>query len=195
MKTILYSDDINLLTYWEKTFQKEYTVCYDLDDLLNLRENVIVINYSAFNATENRLLPLLNSNLNHVLVLERTPSINIGKKVLSYGAKGYGNALMKEHFLFSAIDTMKENMIWLYPEFTSELIFQLPNNKRTDSEFILSKLTSREKEVANWIKEGKLYKDIATILEITPRTVKAHSQSIYKKLNIKDRLGLALILK
>jgi DNA-binding NarL/FixJ family response regulator len=59
----------------------------------------------------------------------------------------------------------------------------------------LSELTSREKEVALLLKEGKTYKNIAQKLDITPRTVKAHAGHIYTKLNVKDRLALALLLK
>ncbi|NQY19924.1 MAG: response regulator transcription factor [Campylobacteraceae bacterium] len=195
MNIILYSDDINLLTYWEECFKVEYSICFSLYELIASKNNIIVINYSAFNEKEKEILSLLNDNLNYVLVLDRTPNINKGKIVLSYGAKGYGNALMKKHFLFSAIDTMKENMIWLYPEFTSELIFLLPSKTTLNSKIILDKLTTREKEVANYIKDGNTYKTIANKLNITPRTVKAHAHNIYKKLEIKDRLALALLLK
>ncbi len=195
MNIILHSDDVNLLSYWEKTFKEDCSICYELDDLKNFNENIIVINYSAFNNKHKEIITLLNKNSNYVLVLHRTPNINTGKEVLSYGAKGYGNALMKEHFLHSAINTMKENMIWLYPEFTSELISQLPTNSSKDTSLLFTKLSSREREVAKLLRDGDTYKIIADKLEITPRTVKAHAQSIYKKLEVKDRLALALLLK
>ncbi len=195
MDIILHSDDVNLLSYWEKAFKKECTICYDLDDIKNLKSNIVVVNYSAFNSNQKEVITLLNDNLNYVLVLHRTPNIYTGKEVLSYGAKGYGNALMKEHFLHSAIHTMKENMIWLYPEFTSELISQIPTASIKDIGSILTKLSIREKEVAHLIKDGDTYKVIGDKLDITARTVKAHAQSIYKKLEIKDRLALALLLK
>ena len=111
------------------------------------------------------------------------------------GAKGYGNALMREHFLISAIETLKDGMVWLYPEFTTMLIEEIPTSDNNTENPILDTLTQREKEVALLLKDGKQYKNIAQELDITPRTVKAHAQSIYSKLNIKDKLGLALLLK
>ena len=102
---------------------------------------------------------------------------------------------MKDHFLYSAINTMKEKMIWLYPEFTSELISLLPLNPNKTSMDLLANLSPREKEVTQLLNEAFTYKDIAKNLDITPRTVKAHAQNIYKKLDTKNRLELALLLK
>ena len=195
MEIILHSDDINLLSYWEKSMNVKYSVSYDLDDLMKVKDKIIIINYSALNKESNTILSFLNDNFNYVLVLDRTPNINKGKKVLSFGAKGYGNALMKDHFLYSAINTMKEKMIWLYPEFTSELISLLPLNPNKTSMDLLANLSPREKEVTQLLNEAFTYKDIAKNLDITPRTVKAHAQNIYKKLDTKNRLELALLLK
>ena len=129
------------------------------------------------------------------MILHRTPNIQTAREMLSYGAKAYGNALMKEHFIHSAIQTMKEGLVWLHPEFTSQLITQIPTSKDKDVTELLEVLSSREKEVAELLKDGATYKSVAQKLDITPRTVKAHAQSIYLKLHVKDRLALALLLK
>lgn len=56
----------------------------------------------------------------------------------------------------------------------------------------LNKLTRREREVAELVGSGDNNKIIARKLLITDRTVKAHLTAIYDKLNITDRLQLAL---
>ena len=56
----------------------------------------------------------------------------------------------------------------------------------------LRKLTPREREVAHMVGNGANNKTIARALNITDRTVKAHLTSIFEKLNISDRLQLAL---
>jgi len=86
-------------------------------------------------------------------------------------------------------------MVWLYPEFTSQLIMEIPTTKSTDNETLFEVLSEREKDVAILLKDGHSYKDIAQKLDITPRTVKAHAQQTYAKLHVKDRLSLALLLK
>ncbi|PHQ65433.1 MAG: helix-turn-helix transcriptional regulator [Sulfurimonas sp.] len=195
MNIVLHSDDINLITYWEKSCKEEYVVYDDIDELKSLKEKVVIINYSAMNSHVKEVVGLLSENSNLVLVLHRTPNIETAREVLSYGAKAYGNALMKEHFIYSAIDAMKEGLVWLHPEFTSLLINQVPQRPDRDVSWVLSKLSSREQEVAELLKDGDTYKSVAQKLLITPRTVKAHAQSIYTKLHVKDRLALALLLK
>lgn len=53
-------------------------------------------------------------------------------------------------------------------------------------------LSEREREVARMVQHGENNKTIAAVLNISERTVKAHLTSIYKKLNIPDRLHLAV---
>jgi FixJ family two-component response regulator len=48
----------------------------------------------------------------------------------------------------------------------------------------LLQLTRREQEVVSWVIAGKLNKQIASILGITERTVKAHRASVMEKLEI-----------
>ena len=196
MKIILYSDDINLITHWEKSCDDNYTIFNDFNELKRSKDNLIIMNYSAFNTEQKDLLEVLSKNNNSVLVLHRTPNIDTAKEVLNYGAKGYGNALMQKHFINFAISVIKDGMIWLHPEFTSQLIAEIPASKADrDVSWVLSKLTDREKEVALLLKDGDIYKTIGNKLDITPRTVKAHAQSIYIKLHIKNRLALAFLLR
>lgn len=51
----------------------------------------------------------------------------------------------------------------------------------------LNRLTKREKQVLFWIVEGKTNGDIGRILEISPRTVEKHCESIFRKLGIENR--------
>lgn len=195
MNIVLHSDDINLLSYWQNICTESATVVDDIQELLEVKNSLIIINYSAFTMDAKELLSRLNKNSNRVLVLHRVPDLESGKMVLSLGAKGYGNALMKAHFLLFAIDTIEEGLVWLHPEFTSQLIYQIPEQKDEDISLKIAPLSQREKEVAILLKDGATYKNIAEDLAITPRTVKAHANSIYTKLHVKDRLALALFLK
>jgi DNA-binding NarL/FixJ family response regulator len=194
MKIILHSDDINLLRHWQNAIKNDYIVLDTLEELLEIQSSLIVINFSACQPSCQELVGHLAAHANKVLILHRTPTLATAKTLLKSGAMGYGNALMREHFILSAIHTLKENMVWLYPEFTSELITQIPSST-TKNEDKLSPLTAREKEVALYLRDGLSYKEIAQNLDITTRTVKAHAQNSYAKLGIKDRVGLALLIK
>lgn len=70
---------------------------------------------------------------------------------------------------------------------------------KSEGENFLLLITRREQEVLSWVIAGKLNKQIAAILGITERTVKAHRASIMEKLGISsvpelvrlaDRMGI-----
>lgn len=63
----------------------------------------------------------------------------------------------------------------------------LPPRPAPPSEEQLNQLTKRERQVLFWIVEGKTNGDIGRILEISPRTVEKHCESIFRKLGIENR--------
>ncbi|SEP41206.1 response regulator transcription factor [Nitrosovibrio sp. Nv6] len=60
---------------------------------------------------------------------------------------------------------------------------------------LLANLTRREYEIATLVGNGETNKQIARRLAITERTVKAHLTEVFRKLDVADRLKLALIVK
>jgi len=195
---ILYSDDINLLSHWEKALKKEqyaYTVVDDIESLQHIKGSLVIVNYESLGKAGFSIIRQLVKQQNYLLLLHRTPNIKIAKSILGFGIIGYGNALMRDHLFKSAIETLKENMIWLAPEITSQLIIEIPSSDNENEEDLLSPLSKREKEVALLLKDGLTYNEIADRLNISARTVKAHAQAIYKKLGVSDRIGLALLLR
>ena len=57
---------------------------------------------------------------------------------------------------------------------------------------VIDCLTPRELQVARMVHKGGNNKTIARKLDISERTVKAHLSSIFRKLNIENRLHLAI---
>ena len=56
-----------------------------------------------------------------------------------------------------------------------------------------TKLTSRELEVLRWVAQGKRNREIAAIMNISPRTIQKHVQSILVKLCVETRGAAAAI--
>jgi len=54
-------------------------------------------------------------------------------------------------------------------------------------------LTRREKNVLQYIVDGKSSKEISTLLFVSPETVKSHLKSIYRKLEVKNRVEAAMV--
>ena len=194
MNIVLHSDDITLLEYWQSALKRSCEAVDAIEHLTAVSNSIVIVNYSACREWKS-LLTILTTQNNRVLLLHRVPEFTTAKKLLAWVGKGYCNALMREHFLVAAVETLQDGMVWLYPDFTTQLITQMDSGREGGYEVHLKKLSEREREVALLLKEGDIYKNVAEKLTITPRPVKAHARSIYSKLNVKDRLGLALLLK
>ncbi len=54
-------------------------------------------------------------------------------------------------------------------------------------------VTEREAEVLWWIARGKSNRDIAEILDLSPRTVNKHLEQIYAKLSVENRASAAAL--
>jgi DNA-binding CsgD family transcriptional regulator len=50
-----------------------------------------------------------------------------------------------------------------------------------------SPLTRREAEILGWIADGKTTREIATILVVSPHTVRKHIEHILEKLDVRTR--------
>ncbi|WP_417224090.1 response regulator [Amphritea sp.] len=75
-----------------------------------------------------------------------------------------------------------------------EVLMQLiDGNKPTGAELLKLELelTEREAEVLYWLANGKTNREIAEILEISPRTINKHLEQIFPKLGVENRTAAA----
>ncbi len=66
--------------------------------------------------------------------------------------------------------------------------------KELEHQILLNGLTSREKEICQLVGEGKSNLEIAETLHLTEGTVKNYLSHIYSKMDLRDRLALAVIM-
>jgi len=77
-----------------------------------------------------------------------------------------------------------------------ELLFCLAEMDRSEEHDTLQQmlnLTVREAEVLLWISRGKSNRDIAQILDISPRTINKHLERIFDKLGVENRAAAAVL--
>ena len=55
-------------------------------------------------------------------------------------------------------------------------------------------VTHREAQVLVWIAHGKTNREIAQILELSPRTVNKHLEQIFRKLGVENRTAAAALV-
>ncbi|WP_321778720.1 response regulator transcription factor [Sulfurimonas sp.] len=200
MHIILFSSDLNLIDEWKKKSETKPLV-FDNINLLksmieetNLSSFVLITDYDSLANEVNKLISS-NTLPKNVVVLERVPEITTGKMLISHGVKAYGNSRMLKHHYMQMIQTLKKNLIWTYPELTASLAKK--ENRPLSEEvrgFLEKRLTQKEIETLYHILEGLTNDAIAKIMSITPRTVKAHTSSIFSKLHVNDKVALVLLL-
>jgi len=121
------------------------------------------------------------------------------------GAGGYCEIDESEKIIQQALNSIIKGEIWIQKHLVQRVIGSLIKLnaqkqerkpvKNTVALGLLNKLSTRELEVAKMVETGENNKKIAQHLNISERTVKAHLTSTFKKLNVKDRLHLALLMK
>jgi two-component system nitrate/nitrite response regulator NarL len=132
-----------------------------------------------------------------IVVLTNVPSQGQALLALSQGAVGYCHAYSSPEVLVEVKKVVTHGGIWLGRDLLQRLIevsSNLVGNQPGQIARALALLSEREKQVAIEAAKGLSNKEIARILNITERTVKAHLSATFERLGIRDRLQLALIL-
>lgn len=198
MRVMIFSTDINLIDRYNAfLLYSQYELITDYDELLIEAQKgncVILMSIDECNTDlESYFTPLIELN-SHLMILDSVPNYEKGKKLIALGIRGYGNLMMDDTHLKEAISSIRDGNIWLYPEFINETIRRMNlqiNSKTVESKLAI--LSEREKEVAHLVLEKLTYNDIADKLDITSRTVKAHTKNIYEKFNVPNRLSFLLL--
>ena len=132
-----------------------------------------------------------------IVVLANVPDQNEALLTLSQGATGYSHAYTPAAVLLEIKTVVTHGGIWLGPELLQRLITvstALVGHQPQRAAEMLALLSAREQQVALQAARGLSNKEIAHMLHITERTVKAHLSASFERLGLKDRLQLALLL-
>ncbi len=165
-------------------------------ELQKSESSIIVADYDSIATDINKMLSS-NKLPDNLIVLEKAPEITTGKMLVTHGAKAYGNSRMLNNHFIQVITTVIEGKVWTYPKLTTALVAQMakPVLNNDSISLIQNRLSPKEIEVIYFILDGLTNDTIASELNITTRTVKAHVSSIFSKLHVSDRLSLVLLLK
>jgi len=204
MKTILLCTlSETLLEHWRKSLINSYTNLININNekgllkcLENNQNSFLLLDSNFFVNQKDYISSLLELYpKTKVLYLDDCPSFVNGNKLLPLGIKGYGNSRMSSLNLLQALEVINDGHIWLYPEFIQKLIQESIASKSNPKEVSLETLTKKEREIASLVAKGLSNKIIALKCDISESTVKAHIHSIFNKLEVNDRLSLALMLR
>jgi DNA-binding NarL/FixJ family response regulator len=109
-------------------------------------------------------------------------------EALRAGADAY---LLKDgptRHLLDALSFVRDGGVYVSPLLRGAGLFAQSENTRTEDPLI--SLSPREMEVFSYLVNGLRAKDIADLLEISPKTVDTYRASLMRKLNVHDLVGL-----
>lgn len=163
-------DGLELLNMLKKT----------LTDMVIL--DISMPNLRGIEAT--REIKNINPDIN-ILILSMHKSKEYLYQAVEAGADGYLLKDDSDKELFTAIDTIQKNSIYLSPNLSKDLTHDFIETCRRGRTAFDDPLTAREKQVLKLIAEGNTCKNISQLLFISIRTAQHHRANILKKLNIK----------
>lgn len=201
MQIIFFSSNMDMIDEWKhKHSIDNSTTCQDIDtltqELKDDKQSVLIADYDSVASEVNTLISS-GSIPENLIVLEKEPSIATGRILILRGAHAYGNSRMLTHHYTQMLQTVIDGNIWTYPELTAALAKATKKSSLNSEalELIQKRLSTKELEVIYLILNGLTNDAIASALNITTRTVKAHVSSIFSKLHVNDRVSLILLLK
>ena len=202
---VIYSNNQTLVKLWSHALVSHFDIkTVSSSDAFN-GASVVIIDSNILDK-ESDLIHLFENKSTRFLVIGKNWSENKQVNALIHGAAGYCGEYEPAKLLLQAVKSILKGDIWIQRHLVPKVIGALvklkaePLKEEKTSKSIelsakLSTLSIRELDVANRVRDGDNNKNIASNLGISERTVKAHLTSIFKKLQVSDRLHLALYIK
>jgi len=122
--------------------------------------------------------------------LTANPDVALATQAFRLGASGYVLKHAAAEELVVAIHEALAGRTYITPRIANEVLQNLMS-RPTDAAKDGNSLTSREREVLQLLAEGKIVKEIAAILNISPRTVEFHKNNVAVKTGLRTTAELA----
>jgi two-component system invasion response regulator UvrY len=137
----------------------------------------------------------IKSNLpqTKVLVLSMLENDTAIIRMLKNGARGYILKDSKPKVFKDALDSIRDSGYFINELVSNKLMHYINHEEVFDSDaFALNNLSENEVTFLKWICTEKTYKEIADEMCLSPRTIDTYRDNLFKKLDVKTRVGLAI---
>ena len=173
------------------------------EQIVRTRPQILLLDYDLVRLDGNHevaRLVMLNADTK-IMIFIPVLTDEVEWELYKAGAKACCRDDLKPEQLKYAVEVIQGGELWIRRTLThfmlDELVVITEDKNRIEKAVndLLTNLTKREYEIAMLICQGESNKCIARQLDITERTVKAHLTEIFRKLDVSDRLKLALVMK
>ena len=120
-----------------------------------------------------------------LIYLTMNPDPDLAGEALRLGASGYVLKSSAAQELKQAIQEALRGRSYITPLITRDVVGSLIHQRSTRND-----LTARQREVLQLLAEGKSMKEVAAILDLTPRTVAFHKYRMMEQLRLKTSAEL-----
>ena len=160
-----------------------------------LQPDILLLDVQKPQAGELEMLSHLRarSPRTHVLILTGVLDNAFIAKALQQGARGYLPKTATQRDLIKAVHAICAGELWVQRKVLTEVLEHMRQRIRELQDLPIEwqeTLTDREREVVTWVMRGRTNKEIATQLDISEKTVKAHLRNIFPKLKVSRRAQL-----
>ena len=188
----LLTADHHLVEHWSHLVTPSLVVVH-IDSVEQISNDqgkaVLVVDVDQINWKDPRWVQTFQTN--NSMVISCYPNDTEGQQAFVLGARAYLHAYASVDLMRQALHQVMQNQIWLGESLLSRLLSQISQKLPMQLSWQQS-LTPREIDIAQRAALGHSNQLIANDLGITERTVRAHLGSVFTKLDVSDRLMLAL---
>jgi two-component system, NarL family, invasion response regulator UvrY len=126
-----------------------------------------------------------------ISMIEKEESI---VKMLKLGVKGYLSKDVEPKELGEALNAVMNKGFYYTDFITGKLVHSLQSNHGTDgaNNTALKSMNDREKDFLQLACSELTYNEIAAQMFLSPKTIDGYRNSLFEKLHVKSRVGLAL---
>jgi len=200
---LVYLSDQTARPNWTDNISQLYSLHF-IKEIPTNNKSIIIVDTANLENHEEFFMPFSQLNFRCLIVGNLWPDDKQVSALVS-GAAGYCDINESATVINQALNSISKGEIWIQKHLVQRVIGSLVklNSRQQAQKPInnikiiqqLNKLSARELDVAKMLKTGESNKKIAQHLGISERTVKAHLTSIFKKLEVSDRLQLALFIQ
>ena len=173
------------------------------DQLARSKPQILLLDhdFGGLNGSEGIATLMRLSSDTKFIILSRIVTDEIEWELFRIGVRGCCRGDLESEQLKAVVEAVQRGELWIRRSLSWRLLNELVTMTREQNQIkravsvLLSNLTRREYEIATLVGNGESNKQIARRLAITERTVKAHLTEVFRKLEVADRLKLALIVK
>ena len=128
-----------------------------------------------------------------VLVLSMLENDTAIIRMLKNGARGYILKDSKPKVFKDALDNIRDSGYYINDLVGNKLMQYINHEVIFEGDkFALNSLSENETIFLKWICTEKTYKEIAEEMCLSPRTIDTYRDNLFKKLDVKTRVGLAI---